>query len=276
MVNSLTVLKFGSSVLPTEADLPVAVREIQHWVSKGHRVIAVVSALGDTTDRLLSQAGAYGPGPDDAATAALLATGELTTVALLGLALNRAGTPASVLDSAAIGLATTGPILDSRATDLDRAAVHRALTRKPVLVIPGFLGRDDSGQTTLLGRGGSDLTALFLAGELLADQCVLLKDVDGLYDSDPASNSRARRFARVNYDDVLGLAEGIVQHKAVRYARERRVQFSVAAPSKFEGSLIWGGESVLTPAPEPTAKAESVRHQAHSAHNTAPTSKELV
>lgn len=82
----------------------------------------------------------------------------------------------------------------------------------------------------------------------------------------------------MNYDDVLGLAEGIVQHKAVWYARERRVQFSVAAPSKFEGSLIWGGDSVLAPAlaPEPAAKAESVRHQAHSTHNTAPASKELV
>ena len=203
MVNSLTVLKFGSSVLPTEDHLGIAVREVQYWTSRGHRVIAVVSAMGDATDRLLDRArkDANTNGhADECATAALLATGEATTAALLGLALAKAGTPASVLDAAAIGLRTEGPILDSRAVDLDRGAVHRALARRSALVVPGFLGRDEHGQTTLLGRGGSDLTALFLAGELFADQCVLLKDVDGLYDRDPSEDPvGARRYLRANY-----------------------------------------------------------------------------
>lgn len=261
VVSSLTVLKFGSSVLPTEAHLPVAVREIQHWVSRGHRVIAVVSALGDATDRLLAHANGYATpeqGADEAATAALLATGEANTVALLGLALARAGTPASVLDAAAIGLKTEGPLLDSRAVDLDRAAVHRALSRRPIIVVPGFLGRDEHGQTTLLGRGGSDLTALFLAGELFAEQCVLLKDVDGLYDRDPSEDpSGARRYLRANYEDVLQLTGGIVQHKAVRYARDRRTQFTVAACGRFDGTLIWGGDTVIDPDPtEPSPRRE--------------------
>jgi homoserine dehydrogenase len=251
VVNSLTVVKFGSSVLPTEEHLPVAVREIQYWTSRGHRVIAVVSALGDATDRLLARArldaDAKGQA-DEAATAALLATGEATTVALLGLALAKAGTPASVLDAAAIGLRTEGPLLDSRAVDLDRAAVHRALARRSVVVVPGFIGRDELGQTTLLGRGGSDLTALFLAGELFADQCVLLKDVDGLYDRDPSEDvAGARRYLRANYDDVLKLEGRIVQHKAVRYARDRRTQFTVAAPGRFDGTLIWGGDTIIFP-----------------------------
>jgi homoserine dehydrogenase len=256
VVSSLTVLKFGSSVLPTEDHLPIAVREIQHWVSRGHRVIAVVSALGDATDRLLAHANRYATDrpADESATAALLATGEANTVALLGLALARAGTPASVLDAAAIGLRTEGPLLDSRAVDLDRGAVHRALSRRPVIVVPGFLGRDEHGQTTLLGRGGSDLTALFLAGELFAEQCVLLKDVDGLYDRDPSEDpAGARRYLRANYDDVLRLTGGIVQHKAVRYARDRRTQFTVASCGRFDGTLIWGGDTVIDPDPtEPT------------------------
>lgn len=229
----------------------MAVREIQYWTSRGHRVIAVVSALGDSTDRLLARArlDADSKGQaDEPSTAALLATGEATTVALLGLALAKAGTPASVLDAAAIGLRTEGPLLDSRAVDLDRAAVHRALARRPVIVVPGFIGRDEFGQTTLLGRGGSDLTALFLAGELFADQCVLLKDVDGLYDRDPSEDrAGARRYLRANYDDVLKLEGGIVQHKAVRYARDRRTQFTVAAPGRFDGTLIWGGDTIIFP-----------------------------
>ncbi len=280
MVNSLTVLKFGSSVLPTEDHLGIAVREIQYWTSRGHRVIAVVSAMGDATDRLLDRArkDANTSGhADECATAALLATGEATTAALLGLALAKAGTPASVLDAAAIGLRTEGPILDSRAVDLDRGAVHRALARRSALVVPGFLGRDEHGQTTLLGRGGSDLTALFLAGELFADQCVLLKDVDGLYDRDPSEDPvNARRYLRANYEDVLQLTGGIVQHKAVRYARDRRTQFTVSAPGRFDGSLIWGGDTVILPVQKELA-ARSVTQdpvvELKSAHNsvTSPT-----
>ncbi len=266
MVNSLTVLKFGSSVLPTEEALPVAVREITHWVERGHKVIAVVSALGETTDRLLARTSRYAAAwrpADEAAVAALLATGEATTVALLGLALAAAGRPANVLDAAAIGLKTEGPLLDARAIDVDRGAVHRALADRPIIVVPGFLGRDDRGRTTLLGRGGSDLTALFLAGELLADQCVLLKDVDGLYDRDPSEDpANARRYLRANYEDVLRLTGGIVQHKAVRYARDRRTQFTVAAPGRFEGSLIWGGDTVLDRDPVETSSRVSLSKEA--------------
>ncbi len=249
MISPLTVLKFGSSVLPSEDQLGVAVREIAHWRGKGHRVIAVVSALGDTTDRLLEQTTAYRNGGEcretaEPAVAALLATGELTTVALLALAMGRAGVPAAVLDSASLCLATQGPILDSRAVTLGREPLLRGLARRGVVVVPGFLGRDDSAgwaQTSLLGRGGSDLTALFIAGELRAEQCVLLKDVDGLYDSDPATNPDARRFASINYAHVLALDEGIVQHKAVRYARDSGVRFTVAAPGRFDGTLVWEG-----------------------------------
>lgn len=268
MVNSLTVLKFGSSVLPTEQHLPVAVREISYWLNRGHRVIAVVSALGDTTDRLLAHAETYGPQQDEVATAALLATGEATTAALLGLTLAKAGVKAATLDAAAIGLSTEGPTLDSRATGLDRGAVHRTLARRPVIVVPGFLGRDEHGQTTLLGRGGSDLTALFLAGELYADQCVLLKDVDGLYDRDPSEDpAGARRYLRANYEDVLKLTGGIVQHKAVRYARDRRTQFTVASPGRFDGTLIWGGETVIDK--DPTEPATNTSNASTNAKEKA-------
>lgn len=257
MISPLTVLKFGSSVLPSEDRLGVAVREIAYWRGKGHRVIAVVSALGDTTDRLLEQAGAYRGGNEcqetaEAAVAALLATGELTTVALLALALGHAGLPAAVVDSASLCLATQGPILDSKAVSLGREPLLKGLARRGVVVVPGFLGRDDSvgwAQTSLLGRGGSDLTALFIAGELRAEQCILVKDVDGLYDSDPAANPDARRYGTINYADVLALDEGIVQHKAVKYARDTGVRFTVAASGRFDGTLVWEGATVSSGLP---------------------------
>jgi homoserine dehydrogenase len=241
----ITVLKFGSSVLPDEDHLTTAVHEIYRWVRLGHRVVAVVSALGGTTDQLIEHAGGYSSTPDAVSLAALLATGEARAVALLGLALDRAGIRSTVLDAGAVGLRTRGPILDARAEELDAATIRRALDDRPVVVIPGFIGRDESGRTTLLGRGGSDLTALFIARKLNADQVRLLKDVDGLYDRDPASarGAQARKFATATWEDVLSLEEGIVQHKAVRFARDHGLSFVVAQAGSLEGTSVGPGPS---------------------------------
>jgi homoserine dehydrogenase len=247
----IVVLKFGSSVLPHENRLTDAVDEIDRISRRGHRVVAVVSAFGSTTDDLIAHAKCYSQSPPEDCLAALLATGEARSVALLGLALHRAGIDARVLDSAAIGLRTSGPTLDAQAVSLDAAAVLRGLDEAPVLVVPGFVGRcAKRGHATLLGRGGSDLSALFIAAEIGAS-CRLLKDVDGLYDRDPAEvreddEHPARRFATVTYRDVLGLDEGIIQHKAVRYAQSRALEFTVSCLGAEHGTLVGHGPSVFS------------------------------
>ncbi len=236
------VLKFGSSVLPGEPNLPTAVHEIYRWVRQGYRVVAIVSALGNTTDALIEHARKFSDAPTESTFAAFVGTGELRASALLGLALDRAGVPNRVLDHAAIELATDGPVLDSRAISVNTQRILGSLSEAPVLVIPGFLGRSSKGETTLLGRGGSDLTALFIAAQIGAE-VRLLKDVDGLYDRDPADRSvtPARRFDRVTWDDVLSLSEGIVQHKAVRFARDRGLEFSVARSGDDHGTIVGRG-----------------------------------
>src|SRR5436190_1114072 len=135
----LTVLKFGGSVLRDEADLPTAVAEIDRWLDDGP-VIAVVSAFDGTTDRLLSQARTYvdSAESDAAATALLLATGELTPASLLTLALHRAGISATVLNPAAIDLRTDGRGTDANPISVDADALRQALARFPVVVVPGF------------------------------------------------------------------------------------------------------------------------------------------
>jgi homoserine dehydrogenase len=240
----LIVLKFGGSVLESEDSLPVVVHEIYRWLREGWRVIAVVSAIGGTTDRLLSRARRLTDEPDPESLALLLSTGELGAAALLGVALDRAGVPAHVLDSARIGLHTAGPILDAEPIGLDNAAVESALADRPVAVVPGFIGRTHgpAGRPSLLGRGGSDLTALFLASQLGAARCRLIKDVDGLYERDPAERSDgrepARRFRLLSWDDALGLDGRIVQHKAVRFARQRRLGFEVGAIGAKEATVV--------------------------------------
>lgn len=109
----IMILKFGSSVLRTEKDLPAAVHEIYRWWRDGFDVVAVVSAFGNTTDELTQRAHAVCDKPNDELVAALMATGEATSSALLGLALNRSGIPATVLDAEQAGLLTDGPLLDA-------------------------------------------------------------------------------------------------------------------------------------------------------------------
>jgi len=246
----ILVLKFGSSVLACREDLPKAVHEIYRGLRSGYRVVVVVSAMGRTTDRLLGEAQEMSVEPNPGALAALLRLGEAETVARLLLALDQAGIPASALTPESVGLQAEGPKLDARPVDLDVGAVCAALDRRPVAVIPGFVGCAYDGGTALFGRGGSDLTALFLADRLEADRCVLVKDVDGVYDRDPSGSAPCRRYARLSWDDAIALDGGVVQEKALRFARERELEFEVAALGRRGGTLI-GQESVPAPEAEP-------------------------
>ena len=225
---SIIVLKFGSSVLRSESDLPAAVHEIYRWWRRGKQVVAVVSAFGDTTDELTRRANEACDEPDDALVAALLATGETASSALLGLALNKAGIPTTVLDAERAGLATSGATLDSNLVSVDAASVLASLA-EGVVVLPGFVGRSQKGQTTLLGRGGSDLTALFLA-QRLGGVCRLVKDVEGLYTSDPNANtaSKASRFSEVSYATARRVGGAVVQVKAVDFAEKHRQRFLIS------------------------------------------------
>jgi homoserine dehydrogenase len=226
--SKVVVLKFGSSVLRSEKDLPNAVHEIYRWWRDGAQVIAVVSAFGDTTDQLMRRAETICSQPDKTALASLLATGEAASSALLALALNRTGIPSRVLDAVQVGLRTVGGGLEADPVAVDTARLLSE-ARSAVVVMPGFVGRGEYGDTTLLGRGGSDYTALFLAQRLHA-QCVLLKDVDGLYTSDPASNPQsASRFAQVSYDTTIRLGGLVVQPKAVRFAAAHKLTFAITS-----------------------------------------------
>ncbi|HZW11277.1 MAG TPA: hypothetical protein VFF69_15345 [Phycisphaerales bacterium] len=250
MSERIIVLKFGGSVLLDELHVRAAAEEVSRFVREGYRVVAVVSALEGTTDRLLAQARQYGPRPHEAATATLLATGELTSTALLGLALDTFGVSVETLDAAGVGLRTTGEVLDSSPVALDTVAVRSALARVRAIVVPGFVGRDERNRTTLLGRGGSDLTALFIARHLGAE-CRLVKDVDGLYEWDPARPGPApRRYATLSWEGALALDGTIVQHKAVRWARDHGLSFDVGALGAARATRVGAFAVALDPASE--------------------------
>ena len=250
MRDPVVVLKFGSSVLGSPADLPVVVQEIHREVGKGRRVVAVVSAFAGVTDALLAEVRARHEEPDPHGLARILETGESVAAAALGLQLEEAGVPAEVVDASGIGLTAAGAPLDATPTHLARRRLEELLARVPVVVVPGFSGRDRQRRPVLLGRGGSDFTALFLARRLGAVECRLLKDIDGLLRVHPDGTlDHATRYAEAHYRDCLRDGGPLVQPRAVEFARRHGMDFVIARCGSARGTLAGSVVTRLEPMP---------------------------
>jgi homoserine dehydrogenase len=243
MSRKVIVLKFGSSVLQSRADLPQAVHEIYRWIRRQYSVVAVVSAFAGETDRLLQTVDEY-RGANPEAIARIVATGEEVATAFLTLELDRFGIPAQVLDPGQIQLIAETSSNDTEPVSADTAAIKHVLAQGRVAVVPGFVARDRDGRVALFGRGGSDLSALFLAKQLNA-RCRLIKDVEGIYNSDPAVCPDAQRFEEITYCDALWVGGKIVQQKATAFARKTGVQFEVAALGATYATIVGSHRSTL-------------------------------
>jgi len=247
----IVVLKFGSSILRSESDLTTLVHEVYRQLRQGLRVIAVVSALKGATDELLGSLSCLSGDPegelDSCALAEYLGLGEQRSVALALLALRQAGVSASSLDADGMGLITSGPALDGTPVALDCEAVRACLDDRPVLVLPGFVARDETGQPTLTGRGGSDLTAVYAASQLDAE-CVLLKDVPGVCNCDPGNSlSEARCYDTLTWADALSLGGKVIQERALQVAADHGVRLRVTSPGCREGTIVGAVETTLRP-----------------------------
>lgn len=238
----LSVLKFGSSVLAEEDDYPAVALEIYRHVRDGEKVIAVVSALAGETDRLLNQAERVGGAEMDALTARLARVGELHSAALMALAACRMGMRACTLDPNEMGLKANGEPLDSNLCELDSDYVWEKLASHDVVVVPGFTAMHDRYGVVTLGRGGTDLSAVFFADRLGAHRVRLIKDVDGVYAEDPAVNPNTQRFAQLDYARATQASAGLIQEKAIRAAEASDVLIEIA-------SLAQDGETAIAKLP---------------------------
>ena len=239
---SLIVCKFGgTSVASPERIRNVAKRLIARK-QEGHRVVAVVSAMGKTTDELMGLAAAVNDNPPTRELDRLLSTGEQVSMALLAMAIDARGYQAMSFTGRQAGIVTDGTHVKAKIVSVDSKRIIDALDAGYIPVIAGFQGIDANGDMTTLGRGGSDTTAVAVAWGIGADVCEIYSDVDGVYSADPRVCPHARKLDEISYDDMLEMAgsgSGVLQMRAVEFARKFGVVIhSRSAFSDAEGTFV--------------------------------------
>lgn len=224
MAMSLIVKKFGgSSVASAEKILAVA-RRILEEKKPEDQVVVVVSAMGKTTDELIALAQQVDPEPYRYLREMdmLLATGEQVSIALLAMAFQRLGQPAVSLTGPLAGMRTNSVHTKGKLVDIAPQRVHEELRAGKIVVVAGFQGADESGDPVTLGRGGSDTSAVALAGALKADSCEIFTDVDGVYSADPRVAPGARKMQEITYQEMLEMARlgaGVMQPRSVEMGK---------------------------------------------------------
>jgi len=249
MTGQLVVQKFGGSSLGEADRIRRVAQRIARARATGADLVVVVSAMGDTTDELLALAGAITPDPDPRELDMLLATGEHQSATLVSMALHSLGVKAISLTGAQAGITTDNAHGRARIANVEPRRVRRELDNGNVVIVAGFqgqrVGSDEDGgpgETTTLGRGGSDTTAVALAAALRADRCQIFTDVRGIYSADPRLVPAARQLAVIGYEEMLELAQQgaqVMQVRAVELGWINGVEIEVL--SSFEdapGTLI--------------------------------------
>jgi aspartate kinase len=239
---ALLVQKYGgTSVGSVELINRVAAR-IAAVRERGDRIAVVVSAMGDSTDRLVDLAKAISPQPSAREMDVLLSTGEQVSVALLAMALNVRGIPARSFTGAQVRVLTTSVHGRARIENVETERLRAALDEGVVPVVAGFQGVDANGNITTIGRGGSDTTAVALAVALKADECQILTDVDGVYTTDPRVVPDARRLDRLSFEEMLELAgqgSRVLHLRSVEFAAKYNIPLRVLSSfGSGPGTLI--------------------------------------
>ncbi|WP_127010073.1 aspartate kinase [Veillonella sp. CHU110] len=239
---ALIVKKFGGSSVATPEKIFNIVDRVLRDKQADDRIVVVVSAMGDTTDDLVTLAKEVTSMPYGREMDRLLSTGEQVTIALMALAFQAKGHAAVSMTGEQAGIATSDAFGKARILDINPERVLRALDDGNIVVVAGFQGRTEEGDITTLGRGGSDTTAVALAGAMHADVCEIFTDVDGVYSTDPRVAPGAIKLKEITYGEMLEMARlgaGVMQPRAVEMGHRYGVPIHVRSTfSDEEGTII--------------------------------------
>lgn len=201
------VLKFGGSSVADNIRLNIVAEKIISLKKQVKNVVAVVSAQGKTTDRLLKEAQELSAIPQEREVDMLLSTGEQITAAKLSILLNRKGQNAVSLTGWQAGIRTSNVHKSAKIEEINTARIEKELIKGNVVIVAGFQGLDETQDITTLGRGGSDTTAVALQAALKADRCYIFSDVDGIYSADPNMITVAKRLDEISFDEMQEIAD---------------------------------------------------------------------
>lgn len=227
---SLLVQKFGGTSVGTTEKIRKVAERVLAAQREGNQVVTVVSAMSGVTDSLIRLAREVSPAPADREMDVLLATGEQTTIALLAMAIQALGGDAISLTGAQAGIVTDGIHTKAKISNITPHQVRQMLDAGKIVILAGFQGHTAQGHITTLGRGGSDLTAIAIAGALGADLCQIFTDVDGVYTCDPRIVREAQKIESISYDEMLEMASSgskVMQSRSVEFAKKFQVRFEV-------------------------------------------------
>ena len=248
----LVVQKYGGTSVGSPERIRNVAARIVETQRNGRRVVAVISAMAGVTDNLIKLAHETSPQPTTRELDILLATGEHAATALTAMAINALGGKAISLTGAEAGVLTDRAHTRAKISNISPRQIQELLAEDYIVIVAGFQGQSPDGKTTTLGRGGSDLSAIALAGALNADSCEIYTDVDGVFTCDPRAVLEAHKLNEISYDELLEMAGAgakVMQSRAVEFAKKFGIEFEVRSSFNHASGTV---------AKEATANMEDV------------------
>lgn len=245
----LIVQKFGGTSVGDLARIQNVANRVSESKKAGNDVVVVVSAMSGETNKLLGYAEHFSKNPAQPELDMLLSAGERVTASLLAIALQEMGHNATAMSGRKAGIVTDHHHTKARIENIDPSAMHNAINEGKIVVVAGFQGVNLDGDVTTLGRGGSDLSAVAIAGALEADLCEIYTDVSGIYTTDPRIEPKAKKLEKISYDEMLELASlgaKVLQNRSVEMAKKLNVNLVTRTSfSNEEGTLITKEENIM-------------------------------
>ena len=242
MTRPIIVQKFGGTSIADVERIKNVAKRVVRTKREGFDVVAVVSALGDSTDRLIELAHQITGHPSERELDMLLSTGEQVSCALLAMAIHELGEDAISFTGAQVGIITDNSFTKARIIDINAKRMVEALKTGRIIIVAGFQGLSLSQDITTLGRGGSNLTAVALAKVLGAQTCEMCTDVEGVFTADPRIVKNARKIDRISYDEMFELSSlgaQVLQPRSIEFAMKFEVPIHVRSSfSDKMGTII--------------------------------------
>lgn len=238
----LIVQKYGGSSVSSPEKIKEIAKRVLATKRKGNNIVAVVSAMGDTTDELLELASQVNSHPPKRELDMLLSTGEIVSSALLSMALHSLGGKVVAFSGPQVGIITDEAYSKARILKIETERIRKEIREDKIVVVAGYQGVTSQNTITTLGRGGSDTTAVALAAALGADLCEIYTDVEGVYITDPQIIPEARKLERISYEEMLEMASlgaKVIHLRAVEMAKKYKVPLHIRSSfSQKEGTII--------------------------------------